>query len=106
MISIEDFQKLDVRIGTVVESTKIENTDKLIKLIVDFGDEKRQIITALAHLMEPEHFLNKQLPFLLNLPYRKFRGEESQGMIIAADVDGKPILVHPEKEVPNGTKLI
>tara|TARA_Y100000310_G_scaffold345406_1_gene464606 strand:- start:3223 stop:3543 length:321 start_codon:yes stop_codon:yes gene_type:complete len=106
MASIEDFQKIEVKIGTVIESTKVENTDKLIKLIVDFGEEKRQIVTALAHLLEPEHFLNKQIPILTNLPYRKFRGIESQGMIIAADVDGKPVLVHPEKEVPNGTKLI
>ena len=106
MISIEDFQKIDVRIGTVVEATKVENADKLLKLQIDFGTEKRQILTAMAEYFQPEHFLNKQVPVLMNLPPRKMRGEESQGMIVAADVDGKPVLVHPEKEVPNGTKMI
>lgn len=103
MISYSDFQKLDFRIGKVVSAVKVEGTDKLIKLEVDLGDEIRQIVAGMAEFFEPEYLLGKQVPVLVNLAPRKFRGLESQGMILAADVDGKPILLHPEREVPAGT---
>lgn len=106
MISLEDFHKLDVKIGTVTSAEKVEESDKLIKLKIDFGYEKRQIITALAEYLDPKHFVGKQIPVLLNLPPRKFRGVESQGMIIAANVGGNPVLLHPENKVPNGSNVI
>jgi len=103
MITYEDFQKLQIRIGTVVSSSKVEGTDKLLKLEVDFGDEKRQIMAGMAEFFPPEYLLGKQLPILMNLEPRKFRGLESHGMILAADVGGRPVLLHPEREIPVGS---
>ncbi len=105
MIKYEDWKKLEIRIGTIIEASKVENADKLIKLKVDFGSEQRQILTAMAEYFEPEHFMGKQLPFLVNLEPRMIRGEKSEGMILAGDIDGKPVLLLPEEEVPNGTKI-
>ena len=105
MIKFEDWTKLDIRIGKVVEAEKVENADKLLKLIVDFGSEKKQILTAMAEFFEPKHFLNKQIPVLINLEPRTIRGLESQGMILAAEVEGKPVLIHPEEDIPNGSKV-
>ncbi len=84
----------------------MDGTDKLIKLEIDFGNEKRQVLTGVAEFLEPSHFVGKQIPVFTNLEPRKFKGEESQGMILAVDVDGKPVLLHPEKEVPNGAPAI
>ena len=103
MITLEDFKKADIRIGKVVSAEKVKGADKLLKLEVDIGSEKRQIITGMAEFYEPSHFVGKELPLLLNLEYKQFKGLESQGMILAADVDGKPVLLHPKREVPAGS---
>jgi methionine--tRNA ligase beta chain len=103
MITFEDFKKLDIRIGRVISSEKIAGADKLLKLEVDFGAEKRQIIAGIAEVYSPEQIVGKEIPVLTNLEPRKIRGIESQGMIIAVDVDGKPILLHPDKEVAPGS---
>ncbi len=106
MISIDDWQKLDVRIGKVIDAEKVKGTNKLLRLEIDFGSEKRQVITGMAEFFEPKHFLNKEIPVLFNLEPRNFKGIESQGMILAADINGKPVLLHPEKEVPAGSKVL
>jgi methionine--tRNA ligase beta chain len=103
MISYNDFQKLDLRIGKIISAVKVEGAEKLIKLEVDLGNEIRQIIAGMAEFFEPEYLLGKQVPVIMNLAPRKFRGLESRGMILAADLDGKPVLLHPEREVPAGT---
>ncbi|NWF98203.1 MAG: methionine--tRNA ligase subunit beta [Nitrospirae bacterium] len=103
MITFEDFKKLDIRIGRVISSEKIAGADKLLKLEVDFGAEKRQIVAGIAEVYSPEQIVGKEIPVLTNLEPRKIRGIESQGMIIAVDVDGKPILLHPDKEVAPGS---
>jgi len=103
MIKFEDFQKLDIRIGKVLSAEKVEGSDKLIKLEVSLGEERKQIIVGMAKFYEPDYFLNKELVILVNLEKRKFRGIESQGMVLAADVNGEPILLLPEKEVPPGS---
>lgn len=105
MIKFADWEKLEIRIGTVLECSKVENADKLLKLKIDFGNEEKQVLTAMAEHFEPEHFIGKQIPVLVNLEPRKIRGLESQGMILAADIEGKPVLLHPENEVPNGSKI-
>ncbi|MBN1516494.1 methionine--tRNA ligase [Candidatus Sumerlaeota bacterium] len=103
MIQYEEFAQLDVRIGKILSATKVEGTDKLIKVEVDLGVQKRQIVAAMAKFFDPEFLVGKEMPILVNLAPRKFKGIESQGMILAADVDGKPVLLHPEREVPPGT---
>lgn len=103
MINFEDFKKLDIRIGKILTAEKIENSDKLLKLEVDFGEEKRQIVSGIAEFFTPESLIAKEAPFVINLEPRVLRGVESAGMILAASVDGKAVLLHPGEEVPPGS---
>lgn len=103
--TIEDFHKLEIKIGKVLSAEKVEGSDKLIKLEVDMGAEKRQVVTGLAEFLEPDYFIGKEVPILANLEPKKLRGIESQGMVLVADVDGVPVLLHPEKEVPAGSEV-
>ncbi|MCJ7547728.1 MAG: methionine--tRNA ligase subunit beta [Deltaproteobacteria bacterium] len=105
MITYDDFIKLDIRIGTVTSSEKVQGTDKLIRLEVDLGEETRQVVAGMALTYTPEDFIGKQVPILVNLEPRKLRGIESHGMILAADVGGKPIMLIPEREVPPGSAV-
>ena len=104
MITFDDFKKLEIKIGTVVSAEKIPDADKLLKIIFDLGSEQRQIIAGIAEQFpDPAILVGKQMPIITNLEYRKIRGYESCGMILAADVDGKPILLHPQKKVLAGS---
>jgi methionine--tRNA ligase beta chain len=103
MITFDDFKKLDIRIGKILSAEKVSGTDKLMKLEVDFSAEKRQLVAGIAEFFEPDHLIGKEIPVLLNLEPRSIRGIESQGMILAIDADGKPILLRPEREVPPGS---
>lgn len=104
MITFEDFKKLDIRIGTIVSAKRVLEADKLIKLEIDLGEEKRQIMAGIAEFFENEkELVGKQVPILTNLEPRKFRGYESQGMMLAADMDGRPVLLIPNEEVPPGS---
>lgn len=103
-IPFEDFKKLDIRIGTIVAALRIEGSDKLLKLEVDFGNEKRQILAGIGKAYEPESLVGKQCPFVFNLASREMMGLASQGMILAADNgEGKPVLLHPDAQVPPGS---
>lgn len=104
-ISLSDLQKLDIRIGKVVHAERVPETDKLIRLEIDFGVETRQIVTGMAEFFDPEHFIGKEIPVILNLEPRVIQGIESQGMILAAEAAGLPVLIHPEKEVPPGSVI-
>lgn len=103
MITFEDFKKLDIRIGKILSAEKVTGADKLMKLEINFGTEKRQLVAGIAQFFEPDSLIGKEIPVLLNLEARSFKGIQSEGMILAVDVDGKPILLHPEKEVPPGS---
>ena len=103
MITFDDFMRLDIRIGTVKAADKVEGADKLIRLELDCGGEHRQVVAGMAPTYTPEEFIGKQVPILVNLEPRKLRGVESQGMILAVDVDGKPVMLIPDKEVPSGS---
>ena len=105
MITFDDFKKLDIRVGKILSAEKVSGRDKLMKLEVDFGAEKRQMIAGIAQFFEPDHLIGKEIPVLLNLEPRSFKGIESQGMILAIDVDGEPVLFHPEREVPPGSVI-
>jgi methionine--tRNA ligase beta chain len=103
MITFDDFMKLDIRIGTVTAAEKVVGADKLIRLDLDLGGEHRQVVAGMAPTYTPEDFIGKQVPILVNLEPRKLRGVESQGMILAVDIDGKPVLLLPDKEVAPGS---
>ncbi len=105
-ITFEDFKKVEVRIGKITKCEKAENADKLLKLQVDFGDFKRQIISAIAEWYDPSDLEGKKLPFIVNLEPRNFRGHESQGMLMAMDTEEKPIFLIPAEDVPEGTLVV
>lgn len=105
MISFDDFNKLDIKIGTILEAEKVEGADKLLKLLVDIGYEKRTLVAGIAQDYQPEDIIGKQIPILANLEPKKLRNIESQGMILAVDIEGKATLLHPDKKVPNGSKV-
>ncbi len=104
MSTIDDFKKLDIRIGKIVSAEKIENSDKLLKLIFDFGSEKRQIIAGIA-LSYPDYgaLVGKEMPVIFNLEPRMLRGHESQGMILAASDGENAVILNPEREVTPGS---
>ncbi len=105
-VSFEDFLRLDMRVGKVVEAEQVPGSRNLIKMIVDFGSEKRQSVAGLLQYYKPEELLDKQYAFVLNLQRRKFMGVESQCMILAAeDTKGNVILIKPEKDVEIGSKI-
>ncbi len=105
MITFDDFKKLEIKIGKIISAEKIEDTNKLLKLEIDLGEEKRQLVAGIALYYEPEDLINKEIPVLVNLEPRKIRGIESQGMLLAA-VDGeRPFLLHPDKQVSPGCKI-
>ena len=103
-ISFEDFQKLDIRIGKVVTAEPVEGADKLLKLVFDLGDEEKQVLAGLAQFVnDPSDLIGKQMPVLVNLEPRRMRGLDSNGMILAANADGRPVLLCPEEEIPPGS---
>ena len=104
-INFEEFQKIDLRIGKITEAEKIEGTDKLLKLKVDLGKEKRQLVAGIAKFYQPEDLVGKEIVVVANLEPKILRGIESQGMLLAGDVKGKPVLLKPDQEVPPGTKI-
>ncbi len=105
MITFNDFQKLDIRIGTITSAEPVPETDKLLKLTVDLGDEQRTLVAGIADQYNPEDIQNKQVPILTNLEPKQIRGIESQGMILAVDIDSKATLLHPDKKIPGGSKV-
>lgn len=105
MISFDDFQKLDLRVGTIKTAEAVPGSDKLLKLILEFGEEERQLIAGIAKKYLPEDLPGKQIVVLTNLEPRTLMGVESRGMLLAADVEGEPVLLMPDKEVPNGTSI-
>lgn len=112
MITVDDFFKVEMRVGKVVEAIDVEKSEKLIRLRVDFKDEERIIFTGVRiYGYSAKDFDKKQFIFVTNIPYRKMLGEESQGMILAVDGDpasagqaSKPIFVSAEG-MPVGAKV-
>ena len=97
-IQFDDFTKLDIRLGTILEAEKVEKADKLLKLLVDTGLDKRTIVSGIAEHYKPEEIVGKTVQVLLNLEPRKIRGIESQGMVLMAeDPEGKLSFMTPEK---------
>ena len=106
-VSFDDFVKLDIRIGTIRSVEEVPDTDKLLKLLVDLGDEEpRQIVSGIKHFFDDSKTLEgRQAPFVVNLEPRTIKGLESQGMIMAAGDDESFSLLAPDKEVPPGTPV-
>ena len=105
-VTFDDFKKIEIRVGKVLTCEKIENADKLLRLQVDFGDFKRQIISGISQWYQPEDLEGKLLPFIVNLEPRNFRGQESQGMLMAAEGEDGPVFLEPSKNIKEGTLIV
>lgn len=128
IINFEDFAKLEIRMGKILSAEKVEGSDKLLKLSVDFGFEPapeasvveegseelakpepkpiiRQIIAGIGKIYAPEALVGKECPFAYNLAPRMLKGLESQGMILCPSVSAGPALLHPDKEIPPGSLI-
>ena len=105
-VDIEQFSKMDLRVGTVLECEKVPKADKLLRFLIDDGLEKRQILSGIAKYYKPEDLLGKQVVFIANLPARKLRGLDSQGMILSAvNNDGSLSVVTVDRPVKPGSEV-
>jgi len=105
-ISFEEFQKLDLRVGKILEASQIAGSRNLIRMVVDFGVEKRQAVAGLLQYYEPESLVGRKCAFILNLQRRKMMGVESQCMIFAAEDDkGNVVVLQPEKDIVEGSRI-
>ena len=105
LISYKEFQKLDLRVGTIKTIEPIKDANKLVKIIVDIGTEERQIVAGIAERYKPEELIGKQIIIIVNLEPAKIRGVESNGMLLAADADPEISVLIPLRKVPNGSKV-
>jgi tRNA-binding EMAP/Myf-like protein len=131
IITFDDFIKLEIRVGKILSAEKVEGSEKLLKLDVEFGPmsaeekgewapaeledtsnnppppakERRQIIAGIAQFYTPEALIGKECPFAYNLAPRMLKGLESQGMILCPSGENGPVLLHPDKEVPPGSMV-
>lgn len=106
LIGIEEFKRVDLRVGLVKRAERVPGSEKLVKLVVDLGEVgERQIIAGLAKWYTPEYFLGKYVVVVVNLKPKKMMGLESQGMLLATDTD-PPVLVTVEKPVKPGSRLV
>ena len=102
--SFDDFQKMDIRVSTIVAAEKVAKTKKLLKLTVDTGIDTREIVSGIAELFTPEELVGRQVLVLVNLAPRELKGTLSRGMVLMAeDADGKLVLLSPEKAVKSGS---
>ncbi len=105
-VDFDDFGKMDIRVGTVLEAEKVPKTKKLLKLKIDTGIDKRTVVSGIAEYYEPEDLIGKQVSILVNLEPKKLRGIESQGMILCAEnADGSLSIVSPDQKVKNGSEV-
>jgi len=105
MITIEEFQKLDLRIGTIKEVKSHPNADKLYVYLHDLGNEERQIIAGIKSHYKEKELLNKQIVIIVNLQPVVLRGIESQGMLLAASDDKDLAVLTPDKDISNNSKI-
>ncbi len=104
-VTFKEFQKLDLRIGKILNCEKIPGAKKLLKCTLDIGTETRETIVGMAEFFTPDELVGKNVVVLVNLEPKKLMGVESRGMILAADLGGKPFLLTVEGDVPTGTKV-
>ena len=104
-ITYDDFAKLDIRIAKILATEKIPGKSKIIKGIIDLGDEKRGVIIGGAEYYQPEDLVGKTVVVIANLVPRKIAGFESNAMLLAADVNDKPFWLTVSEDVPLGTKI-
>ena len=105
VITYDDFSKLDMRVAKVISVEKIPGKSKIVKGVIDLGDEKRDVIIGGAEYYQPEELVGKTVISLINLEPRKIAGIESGAMLLAADLNDKPFWLTVTDDVPLGTKI-
>lgn len=104
-ITYEDFAKMDLRVGKIVKAERIKGLTKVVKATVDLGTEQRELIVGGAEYYEPEYFTDKKVIVVANLAPKKVAGIVSNGMLLAADVNGKPVWLTVADDAPPGSKI-
>ena len=105
-ISIDDFMGVELKVARVEAAEEIPKSSKLVKLTVELGGERRTIVAGIRTAYAPEQLVGRQVVIVANLQPAKLMGVESQGMVLAASLDGgEPVLLQPEREVPSGTRV-
>ena len=104
-ISIDDFKRLDIRVGEILSATRVPGTEKLIELEVNIGSEVRHLITGIYPLYRPVDLVGRRIIVLANLQPRRVKGVESQGMLLAAEWDGEIGLLTVDKDTPSGARI-
>jgi len=106
MITYEDFKKVELKVAKIISAERVEGSDKLIKLALDLGSEKRQIVAGIGRAYKPEDLIGLEIAVVANLEPKTLMGIESNGMLLAAGTDdGEPVLLIPQKEVPPGAEI-
>ncbi len=104
-ISIEEFNKVDLRIAEVLEAKRVAGADKLLELRIKIGDTTRTLVAGIAQEYAPETLLGRKIVVVTNLKARRLRGVESQGMLLAATVGERAVLLAPDQDVPSGVRV-
>lgn len=105
LLSIDQFMKVDLRVAVIKTVERVPGTDKLLKIHVDLGTEDRQLVAGIATAYDPDSLPGKRIIVVTNLKPARIRGVESKGMLLAADLDGKPIVATFDEDVPAGTRI-
>jgi len=104
-ITYDDFAKLDLRVAKIISTEKIPGKSRIIKGVIDLGQERRDVIIGGAEYYQPEELIGRIVVVIANLETRKIAGFESNAMLLAADVNDKPFWLTVKEEVPLGTKI-
>ncbi len=105
MITFEDFQKIDLRVAKIIKAEKVENSNKLLKLEIDLGNERRTIVAGIGEKYSPEELMGQLIVIVANLEPKEIKGIKSEGMLLAADSENGPVLIVPLEQVFVGTKV-
>jgi methionyl-tRNA synthetase len=104
-VSLDEFLSIDLRVARVVAAERVSGADKLLRLTVDLGAEERQLVAGIALAYPPEALVGRTIVVVANLEPARIRGIESQGMLLAADAGGRPIVASFDEAVPPGTRV-
>jgi methionyl-tRNA synthetase len=106
IVTFDEFRKLDFRVGQIESAEKVLNTDRLVKMIINIGEEKRQVIAGIGNSYTPEQLVGRKLVSLVNLEHKKFKGLDSEAMILAADWEGGVAVIFIGDDIPVGTRVV
>lgn len=103
IITYDDFKKIELKVGKIIEAEEVPGADKLLKLKVDLGTEQRQLVAGIKKQYQPSDLIGKHVAVVSNLAPRTMMGVESQGMVLAASDESGPVILRPDRDVPPGT---